>query len=395
VTECGDRAIEGGAYIADIAAKRDERLSHHSGVPVPRIAMRGRHAPVPTSETLTSAHDGDPDIGKGRRDRRVGLVDRDPDPCNPWEALEDGGGDRAGRGLDQPIAAGAEGLGGDLHDLIVAHGVRKLVGARRFRQVGVEDEVETEGLSDPALVLHDAVIGMEGQPGDKHGVGHRAPRMAAAMRSACTVSGTSWVRMIAAPPAAARRWAAIDPPRRWSGEAGETLSMQRLRDAPTRSGSPKDLSSESRAMAVTLCSGVLPKPMPGSSTMLSRAMPARAAISSEREKKAAMSAIMSIAGSAACRLCMMITGTPCSATTRAMSPSRCRPHTSLTIAAPDASAQAATLAFMMSAPPATIRSACPIAIVGSRKRPPSEKESGVTLSTPMTAGRPSASRRAS
>ena len=30
VTECGDRAIEGGAYIADIAAKRDQRFSHIS-----------------------------------------------------------------------------------------------------------------------------------------------------------------------------------------------------------------------------------------------------------------------------------------------------------------------------------------------------------------------------
>ena len=45
---------------------------------------------------------------------------------------------------------------------------------------------------------------------------------------------------------------------------------------------------------------------------------------------------------------MTITGTPCSATTRAMSGSRCRPQTSLTIAAPAASAQAATLAFMVS-----------------------------------------------
>ena len=99
-------------------------------------------------------------------------------------------------------------------------------------------------------------------------------------------------------------------------------------------------------MQVMLCSGVLPKPMPGSSTMRSRAMPARAAMSSERAKNAVTSAMMSIAGSAASRLCMTMTGTPCSATTRAMSGSRCRPHTSLTIAAPASSAQAATAAFM-------------------------------------------------
>ena len=103
--------------------------------------------------------------------------------------------------------------------------------------------------------------------------------------------------------------AAIDPPSRRSGGAGDTLSMKRLRDAPTRSGRPNDFSSASREMAMMLCSGVLPKPMPGSSTMRSRAMPARSAISSEREKNAVMSAMMSIAGSAASRLCMMITGT--------------------------------------------------------------------------------------
>ena len=54
--------------------------------------------------------------------------------------------------------------------------------------------------------------------------------------------------------------------------------MNRLRDAPTRSGSPNDCSSPSRASAVMLCSGVLPKPMPGSSTILSREIPALAAI---------------------------------------------------------------------------------------------------------------------
>src|SRR5712671_3673731 len=49
----------------------------------------------------------------------------------------------------------------------------------------------------------------------------------------------------------------------------------------------------------------------------------------------------------------------------------------------------------MSAPSATIRLACLMAAAGSKKRPPSEKESGVTLSTPITIGRPSVSKRAS
>src|SRR5215471_5951312 len=50
---------------------------------------------------------------------------------------------------------------------------------------------------------------------------------------------------------------------------------------------------------------------------------------------------------------------------------------------------------MMSAPSAAMRLPCAIASVGSRKRPPSENESGVTLRIPMTNGRPSANRRAS
>src|SRR5207244_6350451 len=144
---------------------------------------------------------------------------------------------------------------------------RGLVGPGRGGQSDVKDEVELEGFADLGLVLQHAVISMQRKAGDEDGIGHRALPMAAATRSACTVSATSWVRMIAAPPATASRWAAIDPPRRWSGGAGDTVSMKRLREAPTRSGSPNDLSSGRRAMAVRLCSGVLPKPMPGSSTM--------------------------------------------------------------------------------------------------------------------------------
>ncbi len=216
--------------------------------------------------------------------------------------------------------------------------------------------------------------------------------------------------------------------------------MKRLREAPTSSGRPNDLSSPSRAIAVMLCSGVLPKPIPGSSTIVSRAMPARSAMSSERAKNAAMSAMMSIAGSAASRLCMMMTGTPCSATTPR--------HIGVALQAPDVVDDArrqlrvprrATPAFMvsietgtpsavtagrtgasrrssssgetaprrhrggsnsapmsrMSAPSAARRRACSIARCGSRKRPPSEKQSGVTLSTPITTGRPRLRSRAS
>src|SRR5579863_1407455 len=41
---------------------------------------------------------------------------------------------------------------------------------------------------------------------------------------------------------------------------------------------------------------------------------------------------------------------------------------------------------MMSAPSAAMRRACANALSGARKRPPSEKESGVIFNTPMTSG---------
>src|SRR5262249_53116048 len=160
----------------------------------------------------------------------------------------------------------AERCARDLDHLIVAHGVRELVGARRRGEGDVEHEIKPERLPEIGFVLHHAVIGVQRKPGDEHGIGHRAPRMAASTRNACRVSATSWVRMMAAPLATASRGAAIDQPRCRSGGEGETLSMKRLREAPTSSGNPKDLSSPSRAIAVRLCSGVLPKPMPGSST---------------------------------------------------------------------------------------------------------------------------------
>ena len=62
------------------------------------------------------------------------------------------------------------------------------------------------------------------------------------------------------------------------------MLMKRFREAPTNNGKPNDCNSPSRASAVMLCSGVLPKPMPGSSTILPGETPAFVAISSERAK---------------------------------------------------------------------------------------------------------------
>lgn len=84
---------------------------------------------------------------------------------------------------------------------------------------------------------------------------------------------------------------------------------------------------------------------PGSSTISESARPARWAIASDRSKKASMSATMSRSGSIVSRLCMMMTGAPCAAATVAMSGSRWRPQTSLTIRAPASSATRAVEAL--------------------------------------------------
>ena len=206
--------------------------------------------------------------------------------------------------------------------------------------------------------------------------------------------------------------------------------MKSLREAPTRSGRPKEPNSVKRANAIMLCSCVLPKPMPGSSTIFSRGIPAFRAISSERAKKAAISFMMSIAGSARSRLCITMMGALRAASSSAMPLSRWRPQTSLAIVAPLSSAQATTSDFMlsmetgtpsertsastgcrrrssmsaetacappygrvdsapmsiMSAPSAIMRLACASARSGVINCPPSENESGVTLRTPITAG---------
>src|SRR5262249_31348860 len=153
------------------------------------------------------------------------------------------------------------------------------IGARGVGQVGEQLEVDHEALADLGLVLHDAMTGVDDDAGDEDGIGHRWSSIAAMTLSACTVSATSWVRMICAPRRAASTCADIEPPRRCCGSEGTIAAMKLLRDAPTSSGRPKLLRSSSRASAVMLCSAVLPKPMPGSSTMLPRGMPALSAIS--------------------------------------------------------------------------------------------------------------------
>src|ERR1700722_4445185 len=294
------------------------------------------------------ALDDDADVVEGRGDRGMRLVHGDANAAHLRGGFQHRLGDGAGGGLDQAIAARAERFRRRLHHLVIGDGVLELVGVRGFGQIDIQYQIELEGLPDLGLVLHHAVIGVQRQPADEDGIAHRARLMAAATASACAVGATSWTRTMAAPFSTARRCAASEPPSRSMGSDGTMESMKRLREAPTRSGRPKPRQASSRAIQIRLCSGVLPKPMPGSSTIRSSAMPARAAMASERSKKAVTSATMSILGSAASRLCMTMTGTSCPATTCAISGSRCSPQTSLTIAAAASRAQAATAAFIVS-----------------------------------------------
>src|SRR6185503_12749854 len=118
-------------------------------------------------------------------------------------------------------------------DLIVGHGMCQLVGARRLSQIDVQKYVELETLPDLGFVRHHPVIGVQRQPGHENRVAHVASRMASAMRKACTVSATSWVRTIAAPLITASTWAAIEPPSRSPGSDGTMEAINRLRETPT------------------------------------------------------------------------------------------------------------------------------------------------------------------
>src|SRR5215208_6042267 len=246
---------------------------------------------------LPGARQDDSDILENRGDRRVRFVYRDLDRADPGKGGQYGIGYGAGRALQQFVIGIFEGRGRGGDHIGIGHGIGEAIGARGFRQVGRQFEIDHEALADLRLMFHDAMTRMYDDAGDEDHIGHRLPQIAAATRSACTVCDTSWVLMIRAPRSAAIRCAAIEPPTRSCGSEGDTELMKHLRDAPTNSGRPNPLNSSSRASAVMLCSGVLPKPTPGSSTMLSGAMPAFAAISSDLVKNAAISCIMSMPAS--------------------------------------------------------------------------------------------------
>ena len=95
---------------------------------------------------------------------RVRLVHGDADAADRRKALQHRVGDRAGGGLDQPVAPRAKRLARDFDQLLVGHRVLELVAARGLGEIDVEQEIEPESLADLGLVRHDAVIGVQHKP---------------------------------------------------------------------------------------------------------------------------------------------------------------------------------------------------------------------------------------
>src|SRR5262249_61869918 len=80
---------------------------------------------------LTTADDGRRRGGKGRRKGRMPLMHGDLHARDLREPAEHRFGNCTSRGLDQSMSAGAKDETCNVDDLIVAHRVRKLIGAGR------------------------------------------------------------------------------------------------------------------------------------------------------------------------------------------------------------------------------------------------------------------------
>ena len=215
-----------------------------------------------------------------------------------------------------------------------------------------------------------------------------------------------------------------------------------LREAPSSTGQPRPASRPSRSINATFCSGVLPKPIPGSSAMRARGMPAASSVAMRPARWVRTRQAMSPGAICACMLrgsvpgiCISTTGAARAATRAAAAGSWRRAVTSLMMRAPASSAAAMVAAWRvstetgacgararmtgrmrrsssaggtgsapgrvdsppmsrMSAPAARIASPWSMAAPWSRARPSPEKLSGVTLTMPMTSGRPGSGRPA-
>src|ERR1700732_4724784 len=137
-----------------------------------------------------------PDIGKDRGDRRMRLAHRHPYRGHACKPRQQSVRDRAGGRFDQPVALRREGAVRGLHDGRVGHRVDELVRAALSLEVDRQFEVEHEPLADLGFVLHHAVMSMDHKPAHEDPIAHLAARMAAATFNACTVSATSWARMM-------------------------------------------------------------------------------------------------------------------------------------------------------------------------------------------------------
>ncbi len=220
------------------------------------------------------------------------------------------------------------------------------------------------------------------------------------------------------------------PPRRSSVWEPSVRPMKLLREVPTRIGRPSSASWPRPRSSSKLCRSVLPKPIPGSSQIRDSSIPAATAATSRAARKSRTSATTSPYSGLTCivrgspAMCMRTTPAPRSATSPAISGSPRRAVTSLTIVAPASSAASATGAFEVSteisaptpaspattgstrrsssstatsaapgrvdSPPTSRISAPAAATPAVRDRrprieiePPSENESGVTLTTPI------------
>src|SRR5438094_5537291 len=268
-----------------------------------------------------------------------------------------------------------------------------------------------------------------------HGALVPFPVVAPATRSASQASAASWTRNRRAPRSHASAHATAVARSRSSTGRPVAAPRKRLRDGPTATGYPKPTTVASSSSSRKFCSAPFANPNPGSTTMRSCGTPASSAPAAAAASSAATSAATcrytaspSIV-SGVPRMCMTITPAPPSATTRASSGSKARPDTSLITAAPAASAARATAALRVSTdtgpkprrascsitgatraissgaatgaapgrvdspptsssshPSATSRSACATARSAVEKRPPSEKESGVTFTIPISTG---------
>src|SRR3954452_20896803 len=266
------------------------------------------------------AGDLDRDLLHGQRDGRLGLGRLDPHVLHV-EVVDEAVGDGRAQALERLVGALLRHQRDELAHLGVVDGVLDHVGDRRVGLPHVEAEVEHQPLADLALGLGHPVAREQLQAGDLDGddglaaialvivvivveagfevvvvgvVGHRGRTVAAATVSASTLGATSWTRKTVAPRSRARTLVATVPATR-SAATSRPVSLPRndLRDVPITSGRPSAASSSRRRSSSRLCSSVLPKPMPGSSSTRSSATPWPVAYSRRASRNALTSATTS------------------------------------------------------------------------------------------------------